>query len=89
MNNQALQKVLIIGAGHNDIGREGQHDAAVTQIGAAIRRLGIAVVLVDNNAYSVAAENRFADKVYLEPKLLKLNSLMASFLHLVASKQSP
>lgn len=67
MNNQALQKVLIIGAGHNDIGREGQHDAAVTQIGAAIRRLGIAVVLVDNNAYSVAAENRFADKVYLEP----------------------
>lgn len=67
MNNQALQKVLIIGAGHNDIGREGQHDAAVTQIGAAIRKLGIAVVLVDNNAFSVAAENRFADKVYLEP----------------------
>ncbi|RRK10859.1 ATP-grasp domain-containing protein [Lactiplantibacillus garii] len=67
MNNQALQKVLIIGAGHNDIGREGQHDAAVTQIGAAIRKLGIAVVLVDNNAYSVAAENNFADKVYIEP----------------------
>lgn len=67
MNNQTLQKVLIIGAGHNDIGREGQHDAAVTQIGATIRRLGIAVVLVDNNSYSVAAENRFADKVYLEP----------------------
>ncbi|WP_047999689.1 ATP-grasp domain-containing protein [Lactiplantibacillus herbarum] len=67
MNNQVLQKVLIIGAGHNDIGREGQHDAAVTQIGATIRRLGIAVVLVDNNAYSVAAENRFADKVYIEP----------------------
>lgn len=67
MNNQSLQKVLIIGAGHNDIGREGQHDAAVTQIGAAIRKLGIAVILVDNNAYSVAAENTFADKVYLEP----------------------
>lgn len=67
MNNQALQKVLIIGAGHNDIGREGQHDAALTQIGSAIRKLGIAVVLVDNNAYSVAAENQFADKVYLEP----------------------
>lgn len=67
MNNQALQKVLIIGAGHNDIGREGQHDAAVTQMGSAIRKLGIAVVLVDNNAYSVAAENNFADKVYIEP----------------------
>ena len=65
MNN--LQKVLIIGAGHNDIGREGQHDAAVTQIGSAIRKLGIAVVLVDNNPFSVAAENNFADKVYIEP----------------------
>ncbi|MFC6181224.1 ATP-binding protein [Lactiplantibacillus daowaiensis] len=67
MNNQALQKVLIIGAGHNDIGREGQHDAAVTQIGSAIRKLGIAVIFVDNNPFSVAAENNFADKVYLEP----------------------
>ncbi|ETY74333.1 carbamoyl-phosphate-synthetase [Lactiplantibacillus fabifermentans T30PCM01] len=67
MNNQNLQKVLIIGAGHNDIGREGQHDAAVTQIGAAIRKLGIAVILVDNNAFSIAAENNFADKVYMEP----------------------
>ncbi|MFD1420936.1 ATP-binding protein [Lactiplantibacillus songbeiensis] len=65
MNN--LQKVLIIGAGHNDIGREGQHDAAITQIGSAIRKLGIAVVLVDNNPFSVAAENNFADKVYIEP----------------------
>ncbi|MCM8610451.1 MULTISPECIES: hypothetical protein, partial [Lactiplantibacillus] len=64
VNNQTLQKVLIIGAGHKDNGREGQHDAAVTPIGAAIRRLGIAVVLVDNNAYSVAAENLFADNVY-------------------------
>jgi len=62
-----LQKVLIIGAGHNDIGREGQHDAAITQIGSAIRKLGIAVVLVDNNPFSVAAENNFADKVYIEP----------------------
>lgn len=66
MNNQ-LSKVLIIGAGHNDIGREGQHDAAVTQIGSAIRKLGIAVILVDNNPFSVAAENNFADKVYIEP----------------------
>ncbi|CAM3149811.1 ATP-grasp domain-containing protein [Lactiplantibacillus plajomi] len=67
VNNQGLQKILIIGAGHNDIGREGQHDAAVIQIGAAIHKLGIAVVLVDNNAYSVAAENNFADRVYVEP----------------------
>ncbi|VDG19575.1 ATP-grasp domain-containing protein [Lactiplantibacillus mudanjiangensis] len=67
MSNVALQKVLIIGAGHNDIGREGQHDAAITQIGSAIRKLGIAVIFVDNNPFSVAAENNFADKVYLEP----------------------
>ncbi|WP_234002757.1 ATP-grasp domain-containing protein [Lactobacillus sp. CBA3605] len=67
IDSQTLQKVLIIGAGHNDIGREGQHDAAVTQIGQAIHKLGIAVILVDNNPFSVAAENNFADKVYLEP----------------------
>jgi len=67
VNNAVISKVLIIGAGHNDIGREGQHDAAVTQIGSAIRKLGIAVILVDNNPFSVAAENNFADKVYIEP----------------------
>ncbi|WCE44765.1 hypothetical protein [Lactiplantibacillus plantarum] len=46
MNNQALQKVLIIGAGHNDIGREGQHDAAVTQM---VRQFGVWALLLSSS----------------------------------------
>lgn len=57
MRNKKIKKVLLIGAGANDFGRESELDTAAYQVIDALKELGIATVLVDDNPYSYALES--------------------------------
>lgn len=57
MPKKQINKVLLIGGGANDFGRESELDVASYQIVETFHELGIQTVLIDNNPYSYTLEN--------------------------------
>lgn len=51
-----IKKVLLIGGGPNDFGRESELDTAMIQIIGAYAEMGIETVVIDENPYSLALE---------------------------------
>ncbi|WP_283678724.1 ATP-grasp domain-containing protein [Lentilactobacillus sp. Marseille-Q4993] len=61
---QDFKKILIIGSGSSNIGNENEYDAACFETIAAIRKTGAKIVYIDNNPFSVSAEEVQAANVY-------------------------
>lgn len=55
--NNKIKKILFIGAGANDFGREAEHDAAIYQVMPELRGHGIEVFVVDENPYALSLES--------------------------------
>ncbi|AFT81536.1 ATP-grasp domain-containing protein [Leuconostoc carnosum] len=57
ITNNKIKKVLFIGAGANDFGREGEHDAAIFQVMPELRGHGIEIFIIDDNPYALSLES--------------------------------
>ena len=55
--NTNIKKLLFIGAGANDFGREAEHDAAIYQVMPELCGHGIDVFVIDENPYALALES--------------------------------
>ncbi|ADG41352.1 ATP-grasp domain-containing protein [Leuconostoc kimchii] len=55
--NKEIKKVLFIGAGSNDFGREAEHDAAIYQVMPELRGHGVEVFVIDENPYALSLES--------------------------------
>lgn len=55
--NNKIKKILFIGAGANDFGRESEHDAAIYQVMPELRGHGIEVFVIDENPYALSLES--------------------------------
>ncbi|CAH0415769.1 carbamoyl-phosphate synthase large subunit [Periweissella fabaria] len=66
MAKKALKKVLLIGGGANDFGRESELDVATHQVMHTFADLGIATILIDDNPYSLSLEDSHAT-TYIQP----------------------
>ncbi|MCT8390093.1 ATP-grasp domain-containing protein [Leuconostoc holzapfelii] len=55
--NTNIKKLLFIGAGANDFGREAEHDAAIYQVMPELRGHGIDVFVIDENPYALSLES--------------------------------
>ncbi|WP_294977098.1 ATP-grasp domain-containing protein [uncultured Leuconostoc sp.] len=64
--NNKIKKILFIGAGANDFGREAEHDAAIYQVMPELRGHGIEVFVVDDNPYALSLES-LAAKTFWQP----------------------
>lgn len=79
--NNKIKKILFIGAGANDFGREAEHDAAIYQVMPELRGHGIEVFVVDENPYALSLES-LAATTFWEPltienlkKIVKENNI--------------
>lgn len=57
MPKKEIKKILLIGGGPNDFGRESELDVATHQLIETLHGMGIATVLIDDNPYSFTLEN--------------------------------
>lgn len=57
MTKKELKKVLLIGGGANDFGRESELDVATHQVIETLAGLGIITILIDDNPYSLSLEH--------------------------------
>lgn len=64
---EAIKRVLIIGAGPVVIGQAAEYDYSGAQACRALRKEGIAVVLLNSNPASLLCRSEYADAVYIEP----------------------
>ncbi|WP_220739045.1 carbamoyl phosphate synthase preATP-grasp domain-containing protein [Leuconostoc miyukkimchii] len=64
--NNKIKRVLFIGAGSNDFGREAEHDAAIYQVMPELRGHGVEVFLIDENPYALSLES-LAATVFWQP----------------------
>lgn len=64
--NTNIKKLLFIGAGANDFGREAEHDAAIYQVMPELRGHGIDVFVIDENPYALSLES-LAATTYWQP----------------------
>lgn len=64
--NTNIKKLLFIGAGANDFGREAEHDAAIYQVMPELCGHGIDVFVIDENPYALALES-LAATAYWQP----------------------
>lgn len=60
MPTPAINSVLVIGAGANDVQHGDELDAATYQITTTFKHLGVTTILADDNPFSVSLENRAA-----------------------------
>ncbi|PWG00859.1 ATP-binding protein [Levilactobacillus bambusae] len=62
-----IHKVLIIGAGPTNIGHETELDDATVQTLTVLKKMGIQVLLIDNNPFSVALEETQPSNRFIQP----------------------
>lgn len=67
MLNEAIKKVLVIGAGPVVIGQGAENDCCATQACLALKENGIHTVVINPNPASNMTDTDIADKVYIEP----------------------
>lgn len=65
--NQALEKILVIGSGPIVIGQAAEFDYAGTQACKSLREEGYKVVLINSNPATIMTDEETADAVYIEP----------------------
>lgn len=53
-----IKKVLIIGSGANEISHETELDSATFEVAVALKQLNVEVILIENNPFSFALENK-------------------------------
>ncbi|KXB07806.1 hypothetical protein AKJ58_01710, partial [candidate division MSBL1 archaeon SCGC-AAA385D11] len=62
-----IEKVLLIGSGPIEIGQAAEFDYSGSQACAALREVGVKVVLVNSNPATIMTDPEMADAVYVEP----------------------
>lgn len=65
-SHKKIKKVLFIGSGPNDFGRESEHDAAIFQVMPELNQFGLEAYLIDENPYSLSLES-LAAEVFWQP----------------------
>lgn len=65
-SHKKIKKVLFIGSGPNDFGRESEHDAAIFQVMPELNQFGLEAYLIDENPYSLSLES-LAAQVFWQP----------------------
>ena len=76
--NESIKNVLVIGSGPIVIGQAAEFDYAGVQACRALREEGVRVILVNSNPATIMTDENIADKVYIEPLLLKRLSILST-----------
>ena len=82
MNNNDINKVLLLGSGALKIGQAGEFDYSGAQALKALREEGIETILVNPNIATVQTSKDIADKVYFQP-------ISAHFVERIIEKERP
>ncbi|MGX7051914.1 carbamoyl phosphate synthase preATP-grasp domain-containing protein [Leuconostoc palmae] len=76
LTNKTIKKLLFIGSGVNDFGKEAEHDSAIYQVMPELTRRGIEVFVIDENPYTLSLESLSATTFWQPLTVKNLKSVI-------------